>query len=335
MRALGVDLSKYDRTFAPESASIKPDFAIQRVGYGLVKDEAFDTIFQGVSKFDVRLGYHYINSGLGYKEQADKYLQYSSGCDFKANVSDFEGYANTLSVEFAYECWKWIDYVRQKTGRQAILYTGKYLYQDYLLPAQKKYGINWDSVPLWIAQYKGTDPQTSNPDLPIGRAAGWKIWQYSSTGNGTLYGTGRTDKIDLNVYNGTINEMRQWLGLPPANNNNENTGGNAMIYTGEVIVNDLRVRSGPGTWYAILSKMQLRTVVTADLVQAGWWHLKSINGVPTTTESWAFCGMENAESGQLIKLVSKTDVPLNTQMPAYIIGYDSNGNHLARWDLVK
>lgn len=332
MRALGIDLSKYDKVFNPEQAQIKPDFVIQRVGYGLVRDEAFDVIFQGVSKFDVRLGYHYINSGIDYKAQADKYIQYSSGCDFKAHVSDFEGYANTLSVDFAYECWKWIDYVRQKTGLPVILYTGRYLYQDFILPSQKKYGIDWDSVPLWIAQYSGTDPQTSNPSLPAGRTGGWKLWQFSSTGDGTLFGTGRTDKIDQNVFNGSVNDMRQWLGVVPLPQQDENGG--SMIYTGIILVDDLRVRSGPGTNFSILQKINTGASVIADKVQAGWWHLISINGIPTATESWSFCGIQTSESGQYIKLISVTSGD-GSGIPDYVVGYMQDGTQVARWNLVK
>ena len=167
-RAHGIDISKYDLEFVPENATGQLDFVWQRISYRLTRDEAFEKLLPGVMRVPIRMGYHYLNSGTDWKAQADAYLSYISGFEYHAHAVDFEGTANVLSQSFAYDAWRWRDYVEQKTGKITHLYTGRYLYQDWLIPSQKTYGINWDTVPLWHAQYFYVPNPDGTPNMPTG-----------------------------------------------------------------------------------------------------------------------------------------------------------------------
>lgn len=62
-RAHGIDISKYDKFFNPETATAQLDFVIQRISYGIRQDEAFGDLVDGVMRVPIRGGYHYLSSG--------------------------------------------------------------------------------------------------------------------------------------------------------------------------------------------------------------------------------------------------------------------------------
>jgi GH25 family lysozyme M1 (1,4-beta-N-acetylmuramidase) len=226
-RAHGIDLSKYDLKFIPENAVNQLDFAIQRVSYRTTRDEAFTTLLPGVMQVPVRGSYHYLNSDTDWLFQADRFLTYVRGYDYHFFVCDFEGAFNILSTAFAYSAWRWIDFVRNRTGKPVFLYTSPALYNQYIYPSQRQYNIDWNNIPLWQAQWFYTPNANGSPSTPLGRTAGWKLWQYTDRGDGTLYGAGRTTACDLDVWNGTIEEMREYLGV-------QAIGGEVADYIGVV-----------------------------------------------------------------------------------------------------
>lgn len=94
------------------------------------------------------------------------------------------------------------------TGRRPMVYTGN------------AFGFNFGpllaSYPLWIARYSATIPPDNN------RAwREWTIWQYSdgSAGgvrpSGSRKVAGLSDAVDLNVYAGTVEELRAAFGPKP------------------------------------------------------------------------------------------------------------------------
>jgi GH25 family lysozyme M1 (1,4-beta-N-acetylmuramidase) len=213
-RAHGIDMSKYDLFFEPITATGQLDFVIQRVSYRTTRDEAFTTLLPGVLSVPIRLGYHYLNSDRGWREQADAYLSFVAGLEYHAHICDFESAFNVMSVEFAYQAWQWIQYVAEKTGKKVLIYTSLNEYNVYLTPSQTKYyGINWNTVDYWQAQWFFTPNPNGTPTMPTSRTAGWKLWQYTSKGDGTIYGVARPTACDLNVFNGSVADMRAWLGL--------------------------------------------------------------------------------------------------------------------------
>lgn len=250
----------------------------------------------------IRLGYHYLNSDRTWREQADAYLSFVSGLDYHAHVCDFEDAYNTLSTSFAYDCWKWIDLVSQRTGKPVLLYTGKYTYQDYITPSQKLYGINWDSIPLWIAQYFYIPNPNGTPSLPTGRTGGWHLWQYTDKGNGSLYGTGRPSACDLDVFNGSVEEMRAFLKIGDGQKPPPPTGGTMQ---GRVI-SFINIRPGAGDLSADLGDLNTGDVidysekvnVTTGQYPGAWYHITKVTYlsgfVENAISSW-WCWGKNIE----------------------------------------
>jgi GH25 family lysozyme M1 (1,4-beta-N-acetylmuramidase) len=217
-RAHGIDLSKYDLTFDPSRAVEQLDFVVQRASYGALdgrvyKDEGFDTLYPGVAQVEVRGAYHYLSSHSTWRAQADFFLSVIAGKGFHFFVCDFESLYNDMNTAFAKMAWDFIQYVQQQTGKPVFLYTNYYGYKDYIFPSEGVYGINWDIVPFWQAQYFNVINPDGTPSNPNGRTGGWQMWQYSRTGAGSSFGLGRPNVADLDVWNGTLSDMRTFLGL--------------------------------------------------------------------------------------------------------------------------
>lgn len=219
-RAIGIDISKYDVSYSPIAAETKPDFAIQRVSYkapgnnATVRDEAFERLFPGVLATPIRGGYHYMGSKGAWKEQADKYIEFTNGLPYHFHVCDIETAYNVMNQTFISSCMEWLEYVHKATGKPTMLYSNVSVYQDYIAKYEPYRAAKW---PFWLAQYPFNPPlnvHTAQPRTPKARD-NWHIWQYSpgeSNNFGPLFGVGRRG-VDVNVYNGTVEQMRAWLGL--------------------------------------------------------------------------------------------------------------------------
>ena len=205
-RAIGIDLSKWDVSFDPAKATMPIDFAIQRASYAKIRDQAFDKIYEGVAKVGITGSYHYLSTGISWQEQADFFLEIVEGRGFGFYVCDFEGAYNAMSIKFAMEANQWMDYVARATGKPVLLYTNPNLYDLYAW----HYCAGW---PLWIAQYWLFPSPNKNPGMPK-RRKDWNIWQFSADRNrkSAAYGCGARS-VDINVYNGTVDNMKSWLGV--------------------------------------------------------------------------------------------------------------------------
>ena len=78
------------------------------------------------------------------------------------------------------------------------------------LQESPEYDARWlAAYPLWIAHY------TKDPAIDPSRPSWWpwKFYQYTSSGAVK----GIVGRVDLNVYNGTVEELRAWAGIaePP------------------------------------------------------------------------------------------------------------------------
>lgn len=214
MRATGIDISKWDSSFNPPAN--KPQFVIQRAAYGLSKDALFDALNIGVQRVPIRGAYQYLLSSINWKAQAEAFMQITEPKGFHFYVCDFEGTYNNLSVDFASAAVEWMRYVNAWTNKPVMIYSNVSTYNDYLSKDPRT-----ASFPFWLARINAggiPDPQTSSPDLLPTARKDWTIWQYSfgeHNSFGAENGVGRTG-CDVNVYNGTLEQMRAWLSLDAA-----------------------------------------------------------------------------------------------------------------------
>ena len=69
--------------------------------------------------------------------------------------------------------------------------------------------IRWDDDPLALAAQK-------TPSVPTGwKNTGWTFWQFTARGHGPDFGQDWTQskQIDLNVYRGTLTDLKAWAGI--------------------------------------------------------------------------------------------------------------------------
>lgn len=217
-RAVGIDISKYQVDFDIDNAKEPVDFIWQRTSYGLKTDEKFDSLWPGVSEFKNRVGpigaYHYFSTAVPWKEQAQKFLTLIDGRGYGKYSLDYEHYYNNLNKQSAVAAGNWVDFVQQKTGVEVVLYCGIYHLRDHLNPF-----VTWqNNRNLWISRWPGgtvnvheDDPDLSLNDEEVRPEGDWKFWQYEVSEEGDRYGVD-SRKIDLNVFNGTIDELRDYFG---------------------------------------------------------------------------------------------------------------------------
>jgi len=140
--------------------------------------------------------------------QADYYLRNAAPADDETMALDIEGLDSRKDMSLA-DAILFIDRVHAKTGRYPILY-GNHL---VISEISRVYASNsaFARVPLWYARFKG-----SINDLPKTTWNTYSLWQFSSEINCTasdrkrcLYTVpGTSHDMDVNVFNGTVAEMR-------------------------------------------------------------------------------------------------------------------------------
>lgn len=101
---------------------------------------------------------------------------------------------------FAADVQACLEQIGVLTGRLPLLYTGIAFWNTYLR------SIPTNICQLWLANW--TD--NADPYMPKDWER-WHFWQYTSSGNGGLYGA-QSQRIDLNRWNGTLAELYQYVG---------------------------------------------------------------------------------------------------------------------------
>jgi hypothetical protein len=224
MKAQGIFISVYQGSWEPKPWQ---SFVDIRCTKGLYKDSKYDEFLQIARDNDVVVGaVHYLNSGISWKDQLEFFLEKSEDADYLS--VDFEGIGNTNTKQFALDAVSFTEEAKKSKKRVAFYSSPKYV-QEWMYP----HGVYWvrDYADLWIAQWPysyWTDALLGVPD----EAAGWEPrlpagctkyvkWQYGAEylERGEYEGVGSTH-VCLEVFNGTVEEMKAWAGLgeaPPVN----------------------------------------------------------------------------------------------------------------------
>jgi len=223
-RAQGVDVyGPYQGYFRPETATQRIDFAVQKLTEGTtIVDPKRVEIWNGVKQIGIRGAYHYQRSGVSWIDQANYFLDVASRYDHHFYTLDVEKYNNQLTDSFAADmfriCNHWVEQARTK---KIVLYSNKDLFQTFIYPKIKALygtsGLQWllEIVDIWYAQYWLTPSVDKDPALPSWMKT-WRIWQITDKALSPLTGAdwGMGSKGgDVDVYNGTVDQMRAWLGL--------------------------------------------------------------------------------------------------------------------------
>jgi GH25 family lysozyme M1 (1,4-beta-N-acetylmuramidase) len=206
MRAIGIDISKWQGAFDYQD---NIDFIIQKVSEGTYYDLRFWEMVEDVHEVPIRGAYHYFRTEMNPIDQAVFFNAAQGGEDFQFLAMDYEGHGNTLDKLGAQRFWEFYQKLKELTDKPIVLYTTEYILRDNLAV----WNEGWNDVPFWVARYADLDEHSDTP-LFLGEKDYWYLWQYSPRGDGEQYGVS-SDHVDLNVWNGTIETMRQWLECEP------------------------------------------------------------------------------------------------------------------------
>ena len=159
------------------------------------KDNHFNHFWEEAKKHNITRGaYHFYRPDEDPELQAQFYIKnvkLQSG-DFLP-VLDIEKLPKRKSKEqYLKDVQTWLDIVENYYRKKPIIYTYYYFYKDYLRG-------KFDEYPLWLANYNDVLSPSDEDD--------WKIWQFTEKG----ISEGANVKIDLNIYNGTKDQMQELL----------------------------------------------------------------------------------------------------------------------------
>lgn len=228
-RALGIDIHPdYQKTFQYQG---NLDFIMLQMVNGTAEQEGLEKIWPEVAKVPRRFGYHYVRSDWSFSAQLDAFLGVCEKYPVHGFMVDFEGKGNTRSIEFCNRARKMVDALSER--KPTLFYSNPKYIQEWMLAWDIKQcwlRDNPEKYPLHIAQYPYREwndalatiqePDTWQPRLPAG-FTDWKFWQFSADGNKKgpeygvfkLYSWQQTPSVDLNVFNGTVEELDEWLGI--------------------------------------------------------------------------------------------------------------------------
>jgi len=219
-RAQGVDVSRWQGWFRPETATQRIDFAAQKLTDGFnYTDSKANEMWSGVKQVEMRGAYHYQRSGVSWLAQANYFLDVASKYDHHFFALDVEIYNNSLNDSFWADMYRIIHHwTEQAPSKKIVLYSNRYLFVDFIYPRIKAIyggtGLTWlvDNVNIWYAQYWNEPSVDKDPALPTWMKT-WRFWQITASYfAGANWGV-QSKEVDVDVFNGTPEQMRAWLGI--------------------------------------------------------------------------------------------------------------------------
>ncbi len=238
-RAHGIDVSHHQESFILDKTWGQIDFAIAKFGEGynspysagaLGDFKDFMPLWnEGCARVDIRGLYFYQRSpahGYSWLRQAEEFLEAARKLNVQPHLiaCDVEGGNNIIDKSFLADTKRIMDYWKQNSNYTVVLYTNKDTLKNKVIPVGKAaYGIEWldqlKAYPLWYAQYWFVASPNKQPGTLL-EWSDWDIWQYTESGDSKKLVDGtywrHYGSPDLNVYNGSVLEMKQWLKIDDA-----------------------------------------------------------------------------------------------------------------------
>lgn len=194
------------------------------ISFGIVKatdgisfiDPRFDANWTGMRRVGlVRGAYHFFRPLADPRKQAEHYLSVVGdilhATDLPA-VLDVEAYPSSVREGFyalslgerLRRIGEWLNIVAAATNQTPMIYTNISTWRATLGDS-----LAFVDHPLWVANYEVEIPRVPAENWG-GR--GWTFWQYTSSG--VVAGiNGGLPPVDVNVYQGSQEELLDWLGI--------------------------------------------------------------------------------------------------------------------------
>lgn len=214
-RAPGIDISKWQtginwaqvgQNFPPLAyAFVK---STESIGY---MSSAWRAQWDNLALLGIpRSSYHFWRGNQTGAAQAAWFLSKSAKGELPPvlDVEDADNVPQTLTTAqklvYVANIRAWLDAVQSAWGQMPIIYTGAWFWNRLGV-------VSWaNEYPGWFATYRTLDQY--GPIIPLGwERDRWRIWQYSSSGTVS----GFPERVDLNAFNGTRAEFKEWAGLTP------------------------------------------------------------------------------------------------------------------------
>ncbi|MGV8676935.1 glycoside hydrolase family 25 protein [Pseudomonas aeruginosa] len=133
------------------------------------------------------------------EQQADFYIDTVKPEEDELIALDLED-ASSKKLMNADEAVRFIERVKQRVGRYPVLYTN---HASAKLISSKYQSSSFSKTPLWYARFK---PKVT--DFPVGVWSSYTLWQFSSEILLQMPIPGVKSDMDINVYNGTVEQLR-------------------------------------------------------------------------------------------------------------------------------
>lgn len=223
----GIDVSRYQPKVDWEKVKAAGiAFVVPKASQSNWADPMFAAHWAGAKSAGLLRGaYHFFVPDMDPLKQAAAYLK-ALGDDPGELLPVLDVEAKTANpAQLAKDAEKWLAEVEKQLGKRAIIYSAAW-YWNSTMAIGGKYPAWASERPLWVAAYPVKDGMPTleqmaqgkyKPLLPKGWDK-WAFWQYSERGriDGVANTDGRPVNVDMNVFEGTLEDFGKFAGLDPA-----------------------------------------------------------------------------------------------------------------------
>lgn len=231
----GIDVSGYDLKM--NWSQYDWDFAFIKISEGLSKDSLFDSHWTGAKGYTLRGAYHFMRCAIPYKTAAARTTEYMAN-DFgelpialdleRHYLTGWDGLSSAFASQYAKS---WLAYYETITGIRPIIYTSP----GILFELSKVSDISWmRNYKLWLATYPFDNYTEATRRIAINYALTHNLsypptpsqfpkinfWQWTGKGlpelvPGYYLGSDGKKAVDLNFYNGTLEDLQKDFSIVP------------------------------------------------------------------------------------------------------------------------
>ncbi len=175
-------------------------------------DPTFGDNWRGAKSAGLLRGaYHFFRCNVDPKKQASKFIDYVKSMNDNGElppILDLETNDGQTKDKVIARVKTWLDQVEAAFGRKPIIYSRPIFLQDHFSELGGGPPSWAKDYPFWVAYYPNVYVEGSQPVLPRGWFQ-WNFWQYSQTG----HINGIHAKVDLNVFNGSLDDLYKFAGI--------------------------------------------------------------------------------------------------------------------------
>jgi GH25 family lysozyme M1 (1,4-beta-N-acetylmuramidase)/uncharacterized protein YraI len=215
MTVLGIDISKWDGNWnADKAKQAGATFVFIKTSQANNADPKFlDNWKKAKDAGLLRGAYHYLDYTKPGIDQANFFadqLKDDPGelppvIDYELRRTDNNPSAALVFLrDFLDQMTSKTDLFQNSTVKRPMIYTSPGFWVEY---GDQTKGDYWIQFPLWLAHWT----TSSTPNVPLPWTM-WQFWQFSSKGPGDAFGS-EDIIMDMNRYNGTLNELMEFAGV--------------------------------------------------------------------------------------------------------------------------